>query len=324
MLAWLTAELKQDSGVRSWRGANLADSARTPEVLDQAESLDEAAALLVEHRRQAADDVTDRDVRAWVLQRFADEGGMDGLEADRTRIQWAQQDLFAELQPRLGDDLFYRWQSVFKGISWSDTVNLAVPTPEGPRLQTVLRRSSLGQLTELVNKLAERHLLSPAGVTAFVIAGRRVEIAGSTRTASISRGAVGPSPHASVTMTVDASLSAEQVAGSFRRMRDSVCEFRAAATEKQGRMVEYVVGRVEYGFENLPWAKIPRTGPGRRPDTDGPRFIVQPIQGESWSRIVTDWNGRTPLDRLGRLNSAHASRDFTAAFMAVFQPLVAP
>lgn len=320
--AWLTADLEQDSGVRSWRGANLADRVRTSELLDQAGSLDEAAALLVEYRRQVAESVTDRDVRAWVLQRFADEGGMDALDADRARIQNAQQGLFAELQSQLDDDLFYRWQSLFKGIGWSDTVNLTVPTPEGPRLQTVLRHSSLGQLAELVDKLAGRHLLSPASVTAFVIAGRRVEIAASTGSASMGRRTPQPSPAGRITMTVDAALSPEQIAGSFRRMRDSVCEVRAAATEKQGRMVEHVVGRVEYGFENLPWAKAPRTGPGRRPTSDGPRFCVQPIRGESWSRIVSDWNGKPALAQLGRLNAAHASRDFTAAFIAVFQPLV--
>jgi hypothetical protein len=320
--SWLTAELNRDSNVQSWRGCNLANPTRVAQLLDQAESVDHAAKLIADYRRHVADNVADCDVRAWVLERFAAEGGIEGLAADRTRIEQAQNELFGDLDKLLGGPLFHRWQQFFKPISWTDTINLPVPTPDAPSLQTVLRHTSLGDLAELVERLADRHALTPDSVTAFIVAGRRVQIAGASCSASIPHGTPHPSSHGTLTMTLDAALQPEQVADSFRRMRDSFWGVRPAATEKQGRMVEHVTGRVTYGFENLSWNRPRRKGPGRPPTDSRPRFCVRPIRDESWSQIVSDWKRTPKLAQLGQLNNAHASRDFAAAFKAVFQPLL--
>ena len=321
--SWLTAELNRDSAVQSWRGRNLADPTRVAQLLDQAESRDHVAKLIAEYRRQVANNVADCDVYAWVLERFAAEGGIEGLAAEQTRVRQAQNELFGDLDRLLGGPLFHRWQQFFKPISWSDTINLAIPTPDGSGLQTVLRHTSLGDLAELVERLADRHALTPASVTAFIVAGRRVQIAGASCSASIPHGSPHPGSHGTVTMTLDAALQPEQVADSFRRIRDSFWRVRPAATERQGRMVEHVSGRVNYGFESPSWNRPTRKGPGRPPTDSRPRFCVRPIPDESWSQIVSDWNRTPKLAQLGELNNAHASRDFASCFQSGI-PATAP
>jgi len=155
---------------------------------------------------------------------------------------------------------------------------------------TVDAKSPLGELAKVTQKLARRYRWAPSEATAFVLTGQVPEVLVYTGSAQIRYG-IESSATTRVTMTLDPSLTPEQVAGIYARLRANLRDDPPRSLSvKYCRLAEHVGPHVQFYVQEP--GKVRR--PGRRP-APGPTGLAQfidPVPGCSWQTLHRDWNAR--------------------------------
>jgi hypothetical protein len=162
------------------------------------------------------------------------------------------------------------------------------------RVLTVDARGPLGQLAELAKDLSEEYRWRPSEAAMFVLTGWRPEVAVYVGSAQIRYNE--SSTTTRVTMALDPSLSAKDVAGIYGRLRQRFHPARPPRYQsvRRYRLAAHVGPHVQ--FRAGPPGSRP--GPGRPPDP-GPSGLVtfiEPVAGHSWQRLRHDWNARYGQD----------------------------
>jgi hypothetical protein len=149
-------------------------------------------------------------------------------------------------------------------------------------------RSVLGDLTRLADKLANRYRWRPSGGTMFLMTGEVPEVFVYTGSASISGGAFGST--STVTMTLDPTLTPEQVAGIYSRLRARAHPgpLPRPLSVKHYRLAQHTGPRVSFGVHQL--SDITRPGRKPKPDADGLVRTISPIAGWTWTSLRESWN----------------------------------
>jgi hypothetical protein len=188
---------------------------------------------------------------------------------------------------------------------------------------TVDVRSPLGKLAEVAEKLASRYRWAPSQATDFVLTGRMPEVLMYTGSAQIRYG-IDSSAATRVTMALDPSLTPEQVAGIYARLRAKLHEDPPRSLSlKYCRLAEHVGPHVQF-YAQEP-GKVRRTG--RRP-TPGPTGLAQfidPVPGYSWATLHWDWNAKhaDPAEKTWSWRYEHLSnftRDAQSALTRLLNP----
>jgi len=216
---------------------------------------------------------------------------------------------------------------------------IAETTPRGPRrvtdlwyidgtqerALTVPSARVLGKLARLAEDLSEEYRWKPSEATMFVLCGRTPEVFVYTGSAEIryhERSAT-----TRVTMMLDPSLNAEEVAGIYGRLR---LRFQPGRPPKYQSARRYrLAGHVGPYVQIRTGEPGSRVGPGRppRPGPTGLATFVEPISGHSWNSLRRTWNQAfgelTDVDA-GRTwrydNSSNFIRDAKSALEQVLFP----
>jgi hypothetical protein len=155
---------------------------------------------------------------------------------------------------------------------------------------TVDAKSPLGELAKVTEKLVRRYRWAPSQATACVLTGRMPEVLVYTGSAQIRYG-IDSSATTRVTMTLDPSLTPEQVARIYARLRANLRDDPPRSLSvKHCRLAEHVGPHVQFYVQEP--GKVRR--PGRRP-APGPTGLAQfidPVHGYSWQTLHRDWNAR--------------------------------
>lgn len=158
------------------------------------------------------------------------------------------------------------------------------------RRLSVARPGVLGRLAKLADELADRYCWAPCTSTMFVLTGRTPEVFVYQGAASVRGGQMGSATR--VTMTLDPSLTPQQVAGIYARLRQRLAPGDPPKSQGLRRYLlsQHVGPHVEIGYERV----ADRTGPGRRPQPrfHGMAYVVVPAGGHTWPNLRESWNQR--------------------------------
>jgi hypothetical protein len=146
----------------------------------------------------------------------------------------------------------------------------------------------LGDLARLADTLSGRYRWRPSGAAMFVLTGEVPEVFVYTGSASVRGGALAATT--TVTMTLDPSLTPEQVAGIYARLRAQVHPgpLPRPLSVKHYRLAQHAGPHVSFGL----YQPSDLTGPGRRPrpGADGLARTITPVTGWTWTSLRHEWN----------------------------------
>ena len=161
--------------------------------------------------------------------------------------------------------------------------------------------SVLGKLARLADQLSEEYRWRPSEATMFVLSGRTPEVfvyVGSAEIRYHERSAT-----TRVTMTVDPSLNADDVAGIYSRLRQ---RFHPAPLPRYQSPRRYrLAGHVGPHLQMRAGEPRSRRGPGRppAPGPSGLATFIEPVPGCTWRSLRNSWNhvfGSTTDEDTGR------------------------
>jgi hypothetical protein len=166
--------------------------------------------------------------------------------------------------------------------------NLSYIDGRQERRLTVPARGVLGKLALLAEQLSEEYRWRPSEATMFILSGLVPEVfvyLGSAEIRYNERSAT-----TRVTMTLDPSLNADDVAGIYNRLRQ---RFHPAPLPRYQSARRYrLAGHVGPHLQMRIGEPGSRKGPGR-PPTPGPAGLasfIEPLPGYTWSSLRHSWN----------------------------------
>jgi hypothetical protein len=172
----------------------------------------------------------------------------------------------------------------------SSTATLRYIADNQERILTVDRRSTLGELVKVADKLADRYRWTPTEAATFVITGRIPEVFVYTGSAQIRYG-IDSSATTRVTMTLDPFLTPDQVADIYARLR---AQLRTGSPRslsvKHYTLAQQVGPHVRFYVQSPENAR--KIG---RPPTPGPTGLAQfidPVGGHTWQSLREMWNSK--------------------------------
>jgi hypothetical protein len=170
------------------------------------------------------------------------------------------------------------------------TTNLRYMHGNKEKTLTIDARSPLGKLAKVAEKLASRYRWAPSQATVFVLAGQMPEVCVYTGSAQIRYG-LDSSATTRVTMNLDPSLTPEQVAGIYARLRAKLSsDPPRSLSVKYCRLAEHVGPHVRF-YVREP-GKVRRAGRRPAPGPAGLAQFIDPVPGYSWPTLHRDWNVR--------------------------------
>lgn len=237
----------------------------------------------------------EQEVPAWVLDRHnaaAPDGDGDAyiqglLHRQRSLIPEVTA-LLRELRPEI-NELLAHGQLILDGHG---IVNLNYVDHGQPRILTVLKRSTLGDLAELGEKLSDRYCWHPAWAANFVITGEAPIVSTYSASAQVSYG-MESAAATRVSLTLDPFLPPQQVGDLFAGLRGRLQPQppRRAQTLRSYRLAEHVGPHI-HGYPANP-AQVRRRGRPRTPGPGGFAYYLEPADC-TWQELRRSWNSQYP------------------------------
>lgn len=163
------------------------------------------------------------------------------------------------------------------------------------RILTVDARGTLGKLAVLAEQLSDRYRWRPSEASMFVLTGRVPEVQVYVGSASIRYGEGAATTR--VTMELDPSLTPQQVAGIYGRLRASISPAGPprALSAKHYSLARHVGPHVRLYLDHP--GSVRR--PGRRPrvGVSGLATFVEPVGGHTWQTLCRSWNDQHREER---------------------------
>ena len=160
------------------------------------------------------------------------------------------------------------------------------------RTVTVVKRSTLGDLAELSEKLGDRYSWHPAWAANYVLTGDRPIVSTYSVSAQVSYG-MGSAPTTRVTLTLDPFLPPQQVADLYADLRSRLQPQppRRAQSLRSYRLAAHVGPHVIRYPANP--AQVKRRGRPHNTPPGGFAYYTDPV-GCTWQDLRRSWNDRYP------------------------------
>lgn len=196
---------------------------------------------------------------------------------------------------------------------------------ERERILTVAANGGLGQLARLAGSIAEDYRWRLSGATMFVLTGRMPEVQVYVGSAEIHYNEM--SAASRVTMTLDPSLSPEDVAGIYASLRQ---QFHPQPMPRYQPVRRYrLAAHVGPHLQIRSGEPGSRNGPGR-PPAPGPlglALFIEPASGHTWKALRQSWNNAcdsVPSGDPGRAWRYSNGPNFVRDSKVAFQQLILP